>query len=263
MSQFPDLSRRVPYLMERLHSNRWEVRYCLRAYLKGRDIETKRVLETLIRDEDKRVANQALVVHLYDFIDIDKSLFKPEIFFYGKPDEEFSELGLLIEERQDALVDKCIDRLKSAKLDDPGIYRELTVVGILGKPSESEALYPFLDSANEFVASIAAQAVVRIGDRKKGMEAFRRIACDLSKSPLYSTTALYALKEVQDPELETMVNDILALIDHSKEIRPEWLNPFLLFAADVTSKDVWNAKEPQIDPYEGGEQDIISRREDQ
>ncbi len=248
---FPDLSKKVQYLMERLYSDRWKVRYCLLGDLKGRDLETKRVLEMLMRDENKSLANQATALYLYDFVDIDKSLFKPDIFFYGKPDEEFSELGLLGEGRHHALVDKCLDRLKSAKLDDPGMYGTLTVVGILGEPSDSEVLYPFLQSTNEFVASIAVQAVIRIGDRKKGMEAFRRFTWDPSKSPFYSTGAVYALKELQDPELESIVNNILASIDQIEGLGPEWLNAFLLLAADVTNKYVWNIEEPQSKPDTG------------
>jgi HEAT repeat protein len=244
--QFPELSKKIPYLMERLYSDRWKVRYCILGDLTGRDIETKRLLETLIRDESKKVAFHALVPYLNAFVDIDKTLFKPEVFFYSKPDEELSELGLLNEGRQDALIEKCIDRLKSAKLDDPGIYRFLSVVGILGEPGYAEVLYPFLESSNDFVISTAARAVVRIGDRQKGMEAFRRFAWDPSIHPYYSMTALYALQEMRDPELERIVNEILASIDQIEGLGPEWLNAFLPFAADVTRKDVWNIDESRL-----------------
>lgn len=260
--QFPDLAKSIPCLVERLRSNRWQVRYGLLHDLTGRDVETKRALETLMRDENKSVANQATVRYLYGFVDIDKSLFKPAIFFYGKPDDEFSALGLLSEGRQDALVEKCLGRLKSAKLDDPGIYGTLTVVGILGNRSEAKALYPFLESSNEFVASIAAQAVVRIGDREKGIEAFKRLAMDPSKKHFSSTGALYALQELQDPELEGIVNKILASIDQRAGLYPEWINTFLLFAAEVTGEDVWNATESQIDPYGGGDKENTVSGED-
>ena len=250
--QFPNLSKKIPYLMERLYSDRWKVRYCLQSDFKGRDIESKRGLEMLIRDENKSVANQATVVYLYDFVDIDKTLFKPELYFISKPGDEFPEPDLLNEERHDALVEYCLRRLETAQLDDPGMYRILTVVGILGKPSDAKALYPFLQSTNEFVASIAAQAVIRIGDREKGTEALRRLAWDPSKSPPFSTGALYALQEMQDPELERIVNEILVSIDHVQGLYTYVLNGFLLLAADVTGKNIWNVEEPQIDPYGGG-----------
>jgi hypothetical protein len=249
MGQYPDLSKKIPYLMERLYSDRWKARYCLVGDLTGRDAETKHVLEKLIRDENNHVAFHALVPYLNAFVDIEKSLFKPELYFISRTGDEFPEPDLLNEKRHDALVEYCLRRLKSAKLDDPGIYRFLTVVGILGKPADAEALYPFLESTNSYVASGATKAVIRLGDRKKGMEAFRRFAWDPSRSPFYSTRALYVLKEMQDPELEAIVNKILASIDRIDGLGPEWLNSFLLFAADVTDQDVWNIDESR---FKGG-----------
>ncbi|UCE65071.1 MAG: hypothetical protein JSU85_09320 [Candidatus Zixiibacteriota bacterium] len=253
VGRFPDLPKKIPYFMERLYSNRWKVRYGLLHDLTRRDIETKRILETLMRDEKKNVANQATVRYLHNFVDIDKSLFKPELYFISRPGDEFPEPDLLNEERHDALVEYCLRRLDTAQLDDPSMYRNLTVVGILGKPGDAEALYPFLESTNSYVAIGATKAVVRLGERKKGMEAFRRRVWDLSKNPFYSSEALYALKEMQDPDLEGIVNKILGSIDQIEGLGPEWLNSFLLFAADVTDKDVWNVEEPQNKPDAGGD----------
>ncbi|MCP4580923.1 MAG: hypothetical protein GY839_04855 [candidate division Zixibacteria bacterium] len=258
VGQFPDLSKRIPYLMERLHSNRWKVRYCLISDLTGRDIETKRVLKTLMLDENKSVANQATVRYLNAFVEIDRSLFKPELYVPGR----FPVTDLPDKERTNALVDYCLGRrdiprkshddeqsflpvLNPEQLDNPRMHETLTVVGILGKPGDAEKLYPFLQSTNDYAALGAIKAVIRIGDKKKGMEALRRLASwDPSKHLGYVTEALYALKEMQDPELETIVIDVLSVIDQSEGIQLNWLNRFLLLAADVTSKDVWNIEKP-------------------
>jgi len=248
---FPGLSERVPHFMERLQSNRWQVRYGLLHDLTGRDVETKHVLEMLIRDENKSVANQALMRYLRAFVDIDKTLFKPELYFggiVGCPPEP----DLLKEERYDALVDIYLRGLKAAKLGDPGMHYNLTIVGIMGKPGDAETLYPFLKSANDYIVLGAAKAVIRLGDKKKGMEALRSITIkEPSKHLSYITQSLYALKEMRHPELETIVNDVLSSINQSEGIQPNWLNEFFLLAADVTSKDVWNVEEPSKKPDAG------------
>lgn len=253
---FPELSKQVPYLKQRLQSTHWEVRYYLLHELTGRDVETKQVLETLVRDEHKGVANQALVRYLNGFVDIDKRLFKPALYIPGR----FPVANLPDDEPASALVDYCLGRsdiprkggfmhddmqpvlpvLDPEQLDNPRMHEALTIVGILGKPDDAKALYPFLQSTNDYVAVGAAKAVIRLGDKKKGMEALLQLTTKTPAKHLYYVTeALHALKEMQHPDLEARVLEVLSAVENAEGIQPNWLGEFLLLAADATTKDVW------------------------
>lgn len=255
-----ELSKQVPYLTQRLQSTRWQVRYYLLHDLTGRDVETKHVLETLVRDEHKGVANQALVRYVNNFVDIDKGLFNPRLYVPGR----FPITDLPAGEVSEALVDYCLGRreiprkggfrghdmqatlpvLDATSLDDPRMHETLTIVGVLGKPKDAKALYPFLESTNDYVVLGAAKAVIRLGDKKKGMAALRRLTTKAPANHLYYVTeALHVLKEMQDPELEAMTIRVLSSVDRAEELQPNWLGEFLLLAADITGTDVWTAKE--------------------
>lgn len=264
----PELSKQVPYLTQRLQSKRWEVRYSLVNNLKGRDLETKQALEMLVQDEHKSVANQALVLYLYGFVDINKTLFKPELYVPGKfPIEDLPD-----DDSSSALVDYCLGRsdiprkgrfmrhdmqpvilvLDPAHLDHPRMDNALTIVGILGKPDDAKTLYPFLQSTNDYVALVAAKAVILLGDKQKGLEALCRLTeGDPSKHLHYITAAFHALKEMKHPELEAMVIRVLSSVDSIEGIHPGRLGEFLLLAAEITDKDVWAAKEQHNKPDVG------------
>ena len=265
---FPDLSKRVPYLTQRLRSTRCEVRYYLLHDLTRRDLETKRVLETLVRDEHNGVANQALVRYVNSFVDIEKALFRPELYVPGR----FSIADLPEEDPDKALVDYCLARreipwkggfrhddmqpvlpvLDPAQLDNPRMHESLAIVGILGRPEDAKALYPFLQSTNDYVVLGAAKAVIRLGDKTKGLEALSRLT---EKDPLkhlyYVTEALHVLKEMSHPHLKTIVLRALSSVERTEGIQPNWLGEFRLLAADVTGNDVWRAKEPHNKPDAG------------
>ena len=264
----PELSKRVPYLEQRLHSTRWEVRYYLLGNLAGRDSETKRVIEILVRDQHKGVANQALVRYVNNFVNIDKGIFRSELYV----PEQFPVTDLPEKAPEKALVDYCLGRgkiepkggfrhddmrpalpvLNPTKSDDPRMYETLTIVGILGNPEDAKALYPFLESTNDYVALGAAKALIRLGDRTKGVEALSRLTeRNPSKHLFYVTQALYALKEIGQPELRTMTLRVLSTVDRIEGIQPNWLAEFLLLAAQVTDNDVWRAKEPHNKPDAG------------
>ncbi|MGK7875783.1 MAG: hypothetical protein AB4426_21555 [Xenococcaceae cyanobacterium] len=255
---FSKLSKQVPYLTQRLQSNRWEVRYCLLSNFTRRDAETKQVLEMLVRDEHKGVANQALVRYVNGFVDIDKTLFKAELYVPGR----FPITDLPDKEAPSALVDYCLGRreirrntffkydsmqpilpvLDPAELDNPRMHETLTIIGIMGRPEDAKLLHPFLESPNDYVALGAATAVIRLGDKTTGLEALRGLTIkDPSKHLCYVTEALHVLREMEHPELESMVIGVLSSVDRSKGIQPNWLSEFLILAADVTSKDVWQA----------------------
>ncbi|UCE65074.1 MAG: hypothetical protein JSU85_09335 [Candidatus Zixiibacteriota bacterium] len=124
--QFPGLSMRIPYFIERLHSNRWQVRYCLLYDLSERDAEKKRVLELLINDENNKVAQQAHMAYL-GFIDIDKTLFRPELYFYGIVGYNFLGPGPVNEEdylealrRDSTWIKQYRDDLWKLRPDYPG-----------------------------------------------------------------------------------------------------------------------------------------------
>jgi hypothetical protein len=256
---FPDLERRIPHLTQRLRSNRWEARYCLLGELTRRDPETKRALETLVADRDERVANQAIVRYVKNFLRIEKTLFRPGIYLRSNgPVYGFPEVV-----SDGALVDHCLGRrelpraegdqhgevrralpvLDPAKVDDPRMDHSLTVVGILGKPEDAAALSPFLKSPNDYVVLEAARAVIRLGDRAKGVEALCRLAdLDPVEHSFYVTEALRVLKEVDHPGLKAMVLRVLSTLDRGKGIQPNWTSDFLLLAADVVGDDVWMRK---------------------
>jgi hypothetical protein len=88
-----------------------------------------------------------------------------------------------------------------------------------------------------------AKALIRIGDNKKGMEALEGLAMNEQNGHThYSAEALYALKEVQHPELEKIANRVLSAVNNNEELRPNELNAVLLAIANATGKDVWNLK---------------------
>ncbi len=265
---FPELTKRVPHFAQRLQSTRWEVKYCLLRDLTGRDLETKRALEMLVRDEHQGVANQALVRYVNTFLNIDKTLFYPGVYLPGR----FPLTDLPEDEPTKALVDYCLARteiprkggfrhddmqpvlpvLDAAQLDNPRMHETLTIVGILGNPDDARALHPFLQSTNDYVVLGAAKAVIRLGDKTRGMEALRRLTTkDPSKHLYYVTEALHHLREMGHPEIESMVTRALSSVDRSERIQPNWISNFLLLAADVLGEEVWKAKEPHNKPDAG------------
>lgn len=252
---FAALEYRVPFLKERLHSKRWQIRYGLLSQLGGRDGETKRALELLVKDENTAVANQALVRYLHRFVNVDKTLFNIHVYAKGA-----YPLGVLPKENlRRTIVDYCLGRTEIAskygeidmdhggvipvldvlKRDEPRMYQSLTIVGILGDIDDARALYPFLESANDYVAWGAAKALIRLGDKSKSIDAVRRLAeKDVSQNLYYVTEALYLLREIDDTEFQETVLRILSRVQQEDDIPPNWLTKFLLLASDV-KKDVW------------------------
>lgn len=242
--EFPRLSELVPHFEKRLRSTRWEVRYCLLSDLDGRDAESKRALELLSRDGHDAVASQALRRYVGNFVSIDRSLFRPEVYFHGTP--------FLGREPMHAreLVDRCLVRLRTADeardaeqeaagRADPAVADALVVVGILGTPEDSVRLQPFLDSKNDYVAIQAAKAVIRLGQTQEAADALIRLTKrDPAKHLHYVTEALRLLKELDHPEFKASVLDALSAVDRTEGIPPNWLNEFLLLAAEIDG-NVW------------------------
>jgi len=238
---FPHLSARVPYFGERLKSTRWQVRYCLLGELDGRDAETKRALELLSRDGNESVANQALVRYESNFVRIEKSLFRPEVYFRG-----IQILGCEPASGVD-LVDRCLASLrppaKAPERHSPTMVRAITVVGILGARAHSAQLERFLDSENDYVALHAAMALIRLGDTEKGAGALVRLAKrDPAKHLPYITQALQFLKEIEHPEFKPALLHVLGAVDRTEGIQPSWLSHFFLLAAEIDGS-VWTPKE--------------------
>ncbi|HEX5138410.1 MAG TPA: hypothetical protein VFY93_15650 [Planctomycetota bacterium] len=237
---FPHLSARVPYFRERLESTRWQVRYCLLGELDGSDAETKRALELLSRDGNESVANQALVRYEMGFVRIEKSLFRPEVYFLRMPFP-----GCEPDKGVD-LVDRCLALLRppaeAPERPDPALVRAITVVGILGKRGDSPQLERFLDSENDYVALHAAVAVIRLGDTEKGAGALVRLTeRDPAKHLHYITQALHLLKEIEHPEFKPALLHALAAVERTEGIQPNWLSHFFLLAAEIDGS-VWTPK---------------------
>ena len=245
----------TPFLEQRLHSARWEVRYYLACQLDERDDNSKRAFETLIRDKHQGVANQALVRYLNSFVAVDKALFDPRVYLPGR----FPVTDLPEAEPNRALVDYCLGRREIApkggfrgedmqptlgvldpkKRDDPTMYEPLTIVGMLGQQDDAALLYPFLVSTNDYVVLGAAKALLRLGVETKALQALARLTeGDPKKHLYYITEALYVLREVENADYQDIVLRVLATIDKTEGIQPNWLNGFLLLASDV-SEDVW------------------------
>jgi hypothetical protein len=209
----------------------------------------------LIRDKHQGVANQALVRYVNNYVNIDRALFDPKVYVPGR----FPVTDLPEEEPGKALVDYCLGRraivqkggfrgddmqpvvgvLDPKTRDAPTNYESLTIVGILGQSGDATLLYPFLESTNDYVVLGAAKALLRLGDRAKALEALVRLTeKDARKHLYYVTEALYALREVEHPEYRSLVLRVLATINTTEGIQPNWLNGFLLLASDVKD-DVW------------------------
>ena len=251
-----EAGNRVPFLAQRLHSKRWQVRYGLLTDLNGRDEETKRLLEALVKDEKRPVANQALVRYLSQFVDVDKALFDPEVYSLGRHPLP----NLPKDNPRRALVDYCLGRrhippdppfqdhdlrrppipvLDAEKADRPEMHEPLTIIGMLGGAEDANALHPFLESPNDYVALGAAKALIRLGDKPRAIAALARLAQkEVPKHLYYVTEALYALRELKHPEFEKLVLGVLARIEKGDDIQPNWLNGFLFLASGVKA-DVW------------------------
>ncbi|GEM_PF-3639695 len=248
--QFDDLANRVPLLRERLHSTRWEVRYGLLGELYQRDEATKRALELLVRDEHPMVANQALVRYVQAFVIIDKTLFRASSFTYGRfplpdlpaggPDRALVEYCLgkrdVPKERRPFTHDlgPVLTVLDPSKADQADMYDSLTIVGILGTAEDAKALYPFLESTNDYVVWGAAKALLRLGDNEKALEAMVRLLKQDPRQHLhYMTEALCVLKEAQHPRLKELVIEAVSALEATEGIQPNWVSEFLLQAAEV------------------------------
>jgi hypothetical protein len=245
----PTLMSRVPYLAERLHSSRWQVRYCLLGELMDRDPETKHAIEELCQDENARVAQQALVRYEHQFVNVNETLFEPKR--YLPPSEIVANLPADAPRR--ALVDYCLGRRKihldcgmgtppvldTARLDDPEMHRPITIVGLLGDGDDAASLRAFLRSTNPFILLAAAKAMIRLGHRDDGLNALRELTTWDPKEHLhYITEALHALRELECSGLKAIVERVVAAVDGVEDIQPNWMSGFLLLAADVTKPEV-------------------------
>lgn len=253
---FPNLSKAVPYLTQRLRSTRTEVRYCLAIELAGRDDETKRALEILVQDEHEGVAGQAVVPYLSRFLNVERAVFRPGRF----PLNFRFRVGGPKQPPNEAAREKCLTMLRMnqkrnpdrdgkqepspeptpPRMDDPNIDEAITILGIIGKPEDAVALYPYLQDTNPYVAIAAARAVIRLGDRERGTETLCRLTeLDPAKNLFYVTEALHALRELDHPRLKEMTLRVLASIDGGRPVQPNWVSGFILLAADVAGNDVW------------------------
>jgi hypothetical protein len=240
----------IAFLDQRLASNRWQVRYGLQGELNGRDSRTKGLLEILARDSNPRVANQALRRYMLQFTEVDRSVFDPQVFVGGK-----SPVPTILkrDHARAVLLAYCLGQVKieepsgfrcsiggdlptlvAADSADANVADTIAVVGMLGGPKDAAALHPFAASENDYVALTAAQALFRLGDEDKSRETLERlIAREVTKHLHYITEALHVLKEIDRRAFEASVPPVLARARSKEGIQPNWLNGFLLLAAEV------------------------------
>ncbi len=260
----------APDFAQRLHSGRWEVRYGLLGELTGRDAGARQALERLVRDPNPRVANQALVRLLDQFVRVDRSLFDVGVYLgpggAGEPLEDLSPRELVaycLREPGRGPVLGAMKRLTRvvslrgagarpladdlAPMENPRTDLALTIIGLVGEPGDAAALRPSLDAENDYVALTAAKAAIRLGDEPAGVATLLRLARQEPGEHLhYVTEALYALRELRHPDLQALVRSMLARVDAANQSRPggvqlNWLNSFLRLAADVLGEQVWDA----------------------
>lgn len=254
--QFPRLSEQIPQFEERLTSSHWQVRYGLLGELEQNNTETKRALEWLVRDANQQVANQALVRYVKGFVYVDKSLFKPTLYLPHRWKRQSQErcpaarvlveycLGRKLSAKKRRIVHQCIDAritpLNPDTLNDPKSHNSLTIVGILGRREDAPALYPYLKSQNDYVLLGAAKALIRLGDREKGVEGLMRLIDQDPKEHLYyMTAALQVLREMKHPQLKPAVQQALAIFKRTPGVQPNWYSGFVRLAAEVVGDEVW------------------------
>jgi len=230
------------------------VRYGLLVELTGRDTETKLALELLAHDKDMNVASQAFIRYVSAFARIDATLFNPEVVWPMR----FPIPNLPDADKKRALVDYCLGKnivlkpgwraddtgraipvLDPKNADEPAMADSLMIVGILGRAEDAKALYPFLQSKNDYVALNAAKALARLGDTEKAVEGLKRLATQDVKEHLhYITQALYVLQEIKQPEYRNLVLAVLDEVEKQGPLQNGWVNEFWLLAAGV-KPDVW------------------------
>jgi hypothetical protein len=245
---FPELSKKVPFLKERLASSRWQVRYALIPEIDASE-EGKRVLETLIKDEHLGVANQAQTRYLRLFLKVDKAVLRADAFVAGLvASDPFR--GLSPAESRQLLLDYCRGGkpdarfrgdgdgsaplpLDPAQRDNPGMADAITILGVLGEPADAEKLTPFLESTNDYVAVNAARALARLGQKDKAIAGLERLLKQEPQQHLYyMTEALRVLREIDVPLFKQRAGDVLKAVG-KKEIQSNFLNEFLLVAAEA------------------------------
>ncbi len=240
---FPELSRRVPLFEPQLTSRHWEVRYSLLGELDGQDDETRRALEVLMKDPNDRVANQAQVRWLYEFIEVDRSLFRPEVYLQWPrgtpkiPKDQWRQamldhvLGRSIQEDLCgtctspglAVLDESVmsHRVGKSPLDqvvgapdtqvvlrdDADMANPVEVVGMLGAAEDAEVIKPFGESTNPYLAWKTAVALVRLGDRKSADAILMRIATGKRDDGnlYYVIEALDTMRRLKHPAFEETV----------------------------------------------------------
>jgi len=241
---FPLLERRIPCFRERLTSPRWEVRYCLLGELDGRDEDTKRALEFLREDENPPVAEQAQARYLIEFVNADRSRFRPDLYI-------FVQQPLTGEERR-GIVDYVLGRgpypfgelphdvgrqlprldqagMKDAGKNDPGLANSIVLVGMLGEESDADALAPFLESENDYVVLETAKALIRLGDREPALDALRALAAKDPREHLpYITRSLAVMREMGEKDWRDRAENALARVDAAGNIQPNWVNGLAL-----------------------------------
>jgi hypothetical protein len=244
---FETLTKRVDRLEERLASSHARVRYALALELRGRDVETRRALETLIADKDVEVANQAQVIWLGSFAEVDRKVFRPEVYLPHR----FSLDGLTPQQARATTLayvlgrkdDECFHGndaepglavLDPSKKDDPEMARPVELVGLLGSAEDVSAVAPFSASANDYVALAAAKAMLRLGDRDKAAAALAQLAGRDPKEHLYYVTeALRVMQEMKHPAFKDHVLKVWEAVKSDQTIQANWWSDFALLAAEV------------------------------
>lgn len=264
-SAFPELSRRIPLFKEQLTSGHHRVRYALLGELDGQDDETRRALELLIGDANKAVANQAQVRWLQKFIEVDRSLFRPEVYLpwpRGTPEipkDKWRQvmldhvLGRAIHEDlcgtdairglaslDESVMDSVEDVGKEAAraIYEAEMANPVTVVGMLGTAEDAKTIKPFGDSQNPYLAWKTAVALVRLGDRESADAILMRVATgERDDGKLYYVIkALDTMRRLKNPAFgETVVKVWEDTTDEAKKLAdgrmPQWWSDLTVLAA--------------------------------
>lgn len=222
----------VPHLKQRINAEDWRVRYVLpNEFLNHCRRAPRMHLETLIRDVDSRVSNQALVVYLINYVNVDIGLVRERFknLNAGQP------TGITISGPQDvksvAYQASWLDR---KNIDEPRNGPRLEYIGLLGKRDDRGILLPFAKANNPYVLINVAKALIRIGEIESGMAALDRILqLDVATALHYQTQAVYVIDELDHERAKQRYDTLSREVRKNKTIQPGWISAHFVQGLDL------------------------------
>lgn len=218
----------VPFLQERMSSDKWQLRYGVIFDITGRSDDCRSLLVRLIEDSNKSVSNQAMEKYLNQFVIIDHELILKHLEKLNPiPVGSFKD-----SQRTDIRsATFYINWINIDEINDPNNGRNIMFVGIVGDKNKGDVNFikGFAASKNDYVLLETAKAMIRLGEVNEGLKIIDVILNkDVQDHLHYQTQALHVLAEINREKYHSEYLKLKAKVDRVSDIQPNWMNEFYI-----------------------------------